>query len=159
MCQHGRKWLHNVANCGHWRGPERETRVRVWLQTQTGKSKSNTWARCGAEAEVGCVIEPTMRFSPRRPQPRCPGRHRTCVRGAMAVSSPVIVFTRPFYQATLREITRFHSNPGQRFVWAHGVKRPSKGCVREKESWIHPHPTGEARASSTQLQQFVRLFK
>lgn len=37
---------------------------------------------------------------------------------------------------------QFNSNPGQLFVWAHGVKRPSKGCVRERNAGIHPHPTG-----------------
>lgn len=89
---------------------------------------------------------------------------------SLGVLIPMIVFTLPFYQAALSEITRaeFHSNHAHLFLRAHSVKRPSKGCVRERNAWIHPHPIGlhafltgasEVKAIVSQFQQFVILFK
>lgn len=70
---------------------------------------------------------------------RCPERHITCIAYTedCVYSSILPSYTLSNYKG------RILLKPGgSHLCEPHGVKRPSKGCVRERNAWIHPHPTG-----------------
>lgn len=63
-----------------------------------------------------------------------------------------------FCRATLKKIQK-QTFTWQLFVLTRDVKRPSKGCVREKRLVTPPPCITEVKAICTQFQQLVRLSK